>query len=323
MTTKEKGDSPVIYDESVERWGFDFAKILADPDGRKEMETNPNPRDYAIGPALAATLRYTDAQIDNHGKMLMNAFKNCSLEEVINLSCKTIVSSIRVVNRYMNAQHVMDCKVKEAELRMQECKEELDKHRISVIDLQKKIIALQDHHLESASDSVVKMKAYSTVLSQNCSVITPKAVKIAAIPQASASSKAVVESDRDKNLVVFGLPESTDRVDSIAVKELFEELNVIKPVTKSMKRIGQKPDSSSKPRPLIISLENRESLLALLRKAKLLKQSKNFSSVFFSPDLTPVQQKERKNLVATVKRLRAEDPNGKYYIQNGIIKMGY
>ena len=322
MTTKEKGDSPVIYDESVERWGFDFAKILADPDGRKEMETNPNPRDYAIGPALAATLRYTDAQIDNHGKMLMNAFKNCSLEEVINLSCRTIVSSIRVVNRYMNAQHVMDCKVKEAELRMQECKEELDKHRISVIDLQKKIIALQDHHLESASNSVTKMKAYSTVLSQNCSVITPKVVKNAAAPRSSAPSDAVPESDRDKNLVVFGLPEATNRVDSNAVKELFEELNV-KPVTKSMKRVGQKPDSGSKPRPLIISLENRESLLALLRKAKLLKQSKNFSSVFFSPDLTPVQQKERKSLVETVKRLRVEDPTGRYYIQNGIIKVGY
>ena len=132
------------------------------------------------------------------------------------------------------------------------------------------------------------MKAYSTVLSQNCSVITPKVVKNAATPRSLASSNAVVESDRAKNLVVFGLPESTTRVDSTSVKELFEELNE-QPVTKSMKRVGQKLDSSSKPRPLVISLENRESLLALLRKAKLLKQSDNFSCVFFSPDLTPVQ----------------------------------
>ena len=110
--------------------------------------------------------------------------------------------------------------------------------------------------------------------------------------------------------MVFGLPESTTRVDSISVKELFEELNE-KPVTKSMKRVGLKLDSSSQPRPLVISLENRESLLVLLRKAKLLKQSDNFSSVFFSPDLTPVQQKERKRLVETVKRLRMEDPNSK------------
>ena len=153
-------------------------------------------------------------------------------------------------------------------------------------------------------------------------MITPKVVKNAATPRISASSNAVVEPDRAKNLVVFGLPESTTRVDSISVKELFEELNE-KPVTKSMKRVGQKLDSSSKTRPLVISLESRESLLALLRKAKLLKQSENFSSVFFSPDLTPVQQKERKQLVETVKRLRLEDPNGKYYIQNGIIKMGY
>eukprot|EP00116_Pleurobrachia_bachei_P011966 sb/3472228/ len=131
------------------------------------------------------------------------------------------------------------------------------------------------------------MKAYSTVLSQNCSVITPKVVKNAATPRSSASYQKLKE----------------------------------KPVTKSMKRVGQKLDSSSKPRPLVISLENRESLLALLRKAKLLKQSENFSSVFFSPDLIPVQQKERKRVVETVKKLRLDDPNGKYFIQNGIIKM--
>eukprot|EP00116_Pleurobrachia_bachei_P003856 sb/3464118/ len=307
MTTmEEKGDSPMINDDSVERWAFNLSMIFS-PACRKEMEANPNPRDYDID--YAKVQRYSESEIDDHGRMLRNAFKNCSSEEVINLSCRTFVSSIRVVNRYLNAQHVMNCKVRETELRMQKCKEELDKHRISVIDLQNKIIALQDRHLESASNSVAKMKAYSTVLSQNLSVITPKVVK-----------NAVAESDRAKNLVVFGLPESTNRVDSISVKELFEELNEM-PVTKSMKQFGLKLDSSSKPRPLVISLENRESLLALLRKAKLLKQSDNFSSVFFSPDLTPVQQKERKLLVETIKRLRKEDPNGKYYIHNGITKM--
>eukprot|EP00116_Pleurobrachia_bachei_P005120 sb/3465382/ len=250
----------------IEAWplGNDNDGGEALPAGRKwKRILTLGPRDYDID--YAKVQRYSESKIDDHDRMLRNAFKNCSSEEVINLSCRTIVSSIRVVNRYLNAQHVMNCKVKETELRMQKCKEELDKHRISVIDLQNKIIALQDRHLESASNSVAKMKAYSTVLSQNWSVITPKVVKNAAIPdpRSSASSDAVAESDRAKNLVVFGLPESTNRVDSISVKELFDELNE-KPVTKSMKRLGLKLDSSSKPRPLVISLENRESLLLKL-----------------------------------------------------------
>ena len=132
-TTEDKGDSPMINDDSVVPWVLHLATIL-NPAGRNELEDNPDPRDY--DPCLTQIQRYSEAEIDGHDKMLRDAFNNCSIEEVINLSCRTIVSSVRVANRYLNAQHINKRKVKEAELRMQKCKEELDKHRFSVIDLQ-------------------------------------------------------------------------------------------------------------------------------------------------------------------------------------------
>ena len=221
-------------------------------------------------------------------------------------------------------------KLKEVEEELGTFKEEVDKHRVSRIELQEKLIEAQNSLIEvqgrklsSMSESVQKqLQGYSKVLVQNCSAaIAPSrlqaAIKKVQVPPPSITEEAT--PDRKLNLVLFGLQETTDRVTEQDVKEVFEELNV-RPVVSSTKRVGEKTDN--RPRPVIVTLERRESLLQLLRNAKQLRESKKFSSVFLSPDLTPEEQRERKTLVDTVKALRRDNPNGRYWVSRGVIKCG-
>ena len=199
----------------------------------------------------------------------------------------------------------------ELERKLGRYKCELDQHRASVIDLQKKVIELQEKQLEEATSTVQQVRAYSTVLSQNCSVVarTP-AVKQDKTPVSQSTGK-------EKNLVIFGLQEShSERLMEKSVETLFEHLQE-KPKITAIKHIGQKRENT--PRPLLVTLERRETLLSLLRKARTLKNSDQFSNVYLSPDLTPQQLRERKTLVETLKKLRRDDPGGVYQIRGNII----
>ena len=222
-------------------------------------------------------------------------------------------------------------KLKEVQEELGTFKEEIDKHRVSRIELQEKLIEAQNtlievqgRKLSSVSESVQKhLQGYSKVLVQNCSAaITPSrlqaALKKATVPHPSTTAEEAT-LDRKLNLVIFGLPETTARATEHEVQDIFGELNE-KPVISSTKRIGEKTDN--RPRPVIVTLERRETLLQLLRKAKQLRDSEKFSSVFLSPDLTPEEQRERKTLVDTVKGLRRDNPNGRYWVNRGVIKCG-
>ena len=224
-----------------------------------------------------------------------------------------------------------DCnrKLKEIQNELGTFKEEVDEHRVARIALQDKLIEAQNTLIEAQnrennliSESVQKqLHDYSKVLVQNCSAaIAPSRLK-EAWKKATVSSPPTESAtpDRKLNLVLFGLPETTARVTDNEVQEIFAELN-LKPVVTSTKRVGLKTDDRA--RPVIVTLERRESLLQLLRKAKQLQKSEKFSSVFLSPDLTPEEQRERKSLVDTLKELKRDNPNGRYYISKGVIKCG-
>ena len=224
-----------------------------------------------------------------------------------------------------------DCnrKLKEIQNELGTFKEEVDEHRVARIALQEKLIEAQNSLIEvqnrennSMSESVQKqLHDYSKVLVQNCSAaIAPSRLKDAwkkATVSPTATEKTTL--DRKLNLVLFGLSETTPRVTDNEVQAIFAELGV-KPVVTSTKRVGLKTDARA--RPVIVTLERRESLLQLLRKAKQLQNSKKFSSVFLSPDLSPDEQRERKSLVDTLKELKRDNPNGRYYISKGVIKCG-
>ena len=119
--------------------------------------------------------------------------------------------------------------------------------------------------------------------------------------------------------MIFGIPETTDRITKNSVDGLFAVLDET-PKVNSMKRIGERNEKG--PRPLLVSLERRATLLALLKKSRQLKESEQFKAVYLSPDLNPIQLKERKALLSTLKKLREDDPGGKYFIKNNIIQVG-
>ena len=241
-----------------------------------------------------------------------HSLKNLSKEEIIDATCKTFLSSVKLLKCAMHSlDEIVSTRKLEEELR--KCKEELDRHRVNVIELQQTVINAQKEQLSSVKTSVQKVKAYSTVLAQNCAAVSPVVRKSSQDPASTPSS------DREKNLVIFGIPETTDRLTRNSVDGVFAELNE-KPKVNSMKRIGERNEKG--PRPILVSFERRATLLALLKKSRQLKNSEHFSAVYLSPDLTPIQIRERKTLINTMKKLRLEDPSGKYYIKNNIIQVG-
>eukprot|EP00116_Pleurobrachia_bachei_P014570 sb/3474832/ len=109
-----------------------------------------------------------------------------------------------------------------------------------------KLIKNQEEQLNSVKTSVQKVKAYSTILAQNCATVSP------VVRKSSQDPAPTPLSERDKNLVIFGIiPETTDRLTKTSVDGLFTELKE-KPKVNSMKRIGEKNEKG--PRPLLVSL---------------------------------------------------------------------
>eukprot|EP00116_Pleurobrachia_bachei_P007250 sb/3467512/ len=178
-------------------------------------------------------------------------------------------------------------------------------------DAQKKIISLQEHVIQmkddirSAENSAVTkivqkdLKCYSAVLSQNCAVaMAPRRIQQAV---RKATSSPEVE-DRSSNLMIFGLPEeSGNKKVEDSVSGVLDSLNE-KPVISKCSRVVAAADG--KVRPVVVSLNSRETLISLLRKARELKTTTAYSKVFLEPDRTLEQWVERKRTLKTLSELR-------------------
>ena len=84
-----------------------------------------------------------------------------------------------------------------------------------------------------------------------------------------------------------------------------------------VKRVGAK--SEKKTRPMIATLSSRENLLTLLKKARELKKTKNFHSVYIGPDRTFEERESRRKTLETLKRLRSENSEKQYVLRKGVI----
>ena len=91
-----------------------------------------------------------------------------------------------------------------------------------------------------------------------------------------------------------------------------------KPVISKCSRVGAAADG--KVRPVVVSLNSRETLISLLRKARELKTTTAYSKVFLEPDWTLEQRVERKRTLKTLSELRRSHPEGRYVIRGGVIQ---
>ena len=199
-------------------------------------------------------------------------------------------------------------------------KELADAHR-RVIDLQDQVIKLQGEIRSVETATVTKtvqrdLKSYSAMLTQNCvAAFAPNRIQ-RAVTKATAPEPD--EEDRSRNLIVFGLPEETDGVSvEKSVESLLEEVDQ-KPKIISCVRLGTVVEG--KVRPVKVSLESRDSLLVLLKKASKLRSSENYNRVYLEPDRSYDERVERRRAVKTLNELRKAHPERKFVLRKGVIE---
>lgn len=122
---------------------------------------------------------------------------------------------------------------------------------------------------------------------------------------------------RKMNLVIHGLKDENGEVDVEEVIKLFDiglKMDYERHVEK-ITRIGR-TINEQKIRPLKMVLKSVDSRKEILARAKILKESEEFTKVFITPDLTRRQQEKDKILRQQLKKIREEgEPTAK--IKNG------
>eukprot|EP00116_Pleurobrachia_bachei_P007377 sb/3467639/ len=156
-----------------------------------------------------------------------------------------------------------------------------------------------------------ELRSYSAVISQNCAAaVAPRRLQNAI---KRATSPVEPEFDRSKNLMIFGLPEAENEDDASTRRRVTKVVSHLEcsPVMTSTTRVGKKMET--RPRPIKITLERREDLLLLLKKAKFLRKSDSLRTVYMSPDLTREEREDSTRLYQTLKQLRRDNPGRKYW----------
>ena len=196
-----------------------------------------------------------------------------------------------------------------------------DKSRL--IKVQEQLLNCQSDQLKNLTAAVQstvqstvqkEMKSYSEVVgNDNCQMSTIQVQE----SMKKAVKTAILEDDRSKNLVIFGVPESDSEQIDNCVSELFVEVGE-KPQF-SAGRIGVRRSGSDTNycRPIKCSLASTTSVHQILSKARQLKLSAKFKSVFICPDRSPEEGAARSVPALELKEAATNRPDHKHYIKNG------
>ena len=207
--------------------------------------------------------------------------------------------------------------VDDARTKVENLKLELIESQRSEIKLQKNLIELQSEQLKSVStavDTAIEngMKSYSNVLTDSVTKPEPTFTeeKLKKVVQ-----EAVAEEDRSRNIMVFGVSEETGEDLNGTIGAVFEEISE-KPTFEAA-RIGRV--ESGKVRPIKVSLRSSAAVHQILAKARKLKTSSSYRSVYIGPDRSPEERVKQKELLTEMKRKANEDNSKHYYVRSGRI----
>ena len=122
---------------------------------------------------------------------------------------------------------------------------------------------------------------------------------------------------RENNIIISGLPEKNEgsledrkahdkeTVEKLLIRlEVWQDVDVV-----HMRRLGRpKPDDKSN-RLLMVKFEDYDQKIKVAKRASALRQHEEYRRVYINFDLTPMQQKQRKEMMAELKgrRERGED----------------
>ena len=191
----------------------------------------------------------------------------------------------------------------------------------TVIDLQNQLIVKKDEELEAVKSSVreevcsikstvqAEMKSYSSVVSKSCSTaLAPKKIE-------AAVKKASDREDRSRNLIIYGISETTNESVQDCVGSVLAQINE-KPVVTDCCRLGNGEASRGKARPIKFTLSSKDLALQVLRRAKLLRTAEGYNGVYICPDRTLEERRGFKKLIDEVTRKRAAEPDFVHVIRN-------
>ena len=192
--------------------------------------------------------------------------------------------------------------------------------KTAVIRLQSSLLASKDAELQSVKSAVQEtvqtsvregIQSYSSAVSGNISstapVFTPDTLK-------KAVRTAMVEEDRGKNLLVFGLTEEEEENIEEAVSNIFLELGE-KPRVQAVNRLGGTGAEGT--RPVKVTLGSATSVNQILSRTGRLKQTEQYKKVYVSPDRSPKERADRRQLVVGLKTALVEQPTLHHYIRRG------
>ena len=125
----------------------------------------------------------------------------------------------------------------------------------------------------------------------------------------------ISEDDRSRNLIVHGLKEENNEKLSDKVSGIFEELGGVKPHFEVC-RIGR-PFSGVTSRPVKAVFSNKSTVEVFLTRARNLKQSDQYKTVYISPDRSPEEREIHKKLIQQLKNKRDSDKENHHFIKDG------
>ena len=185
-------------------------------------------------------------------------------------------------------------------------------------DITEKIVKSNTTFMETYADKVKELNNVSNTIKE---VIQESTQPELSKPNTIIDSiKEYNEREnRKNNLVMYGLPESGHLPTQI--KGICYELKVKGLEIIETKRLGNTSNqTTNKPRPLLIKFKTIEQKRELLSKAKHLRQSKVYKSIFISPDLTLQERNENKKLIDELRQRKANGETGLVIRRGEIIR---
>ena len=195
------------------------------------------------------------------------------------------------------------------------------------ISSQKDVIRLQSELLASKTDQLqslqttVKTSVQDTVkaefVSYSAAVQKTQTQVLAPENLKTVVRNVVEEEDRSRSVIVFGLPESADEQLCDKIGDVFQEIGE-KPRIEA-NRLGKSSGNNGKVRPVKVTLSSSITANQILVKAKTLRQSDKFKSVFICPDRSLEQRVKHRKLVLELKSKTKEEPSKRHFIRGGTI----
>jgi len=204
-----------------------------------------------------------------------------------------------------NACDVIDAKTE----RIDELQREKIGDQQTIIKLQEEVIKKNSDELKEVKSTVqTEMKSYSSAVQRTCSTAL-SAKKIA-----TAVKNVTDKDDRRKNLIIYGLEETSGEVLNDRAEQVLAEIDE-KPLIRDCVRVGMKRPDSKHPRPVKLSLSNSDHVAQVLRNANKLHTKKGYGSIYIRPDRTEEERKAYKELLELLKQKRKSEPNRTHYIR--------